>query len=227
MQRNAERVALKNVRLQYARWEDLPVDIQTTFASWAGGIWKEGRDFYQLYFYWYSVAREAASVLRASYGRSTADVWEEAYALNQFAVAYWRAKGQSRRLLELEKKLRSVLTILPDPVPPDRDRQTFFRRYYHAVSADPAAFGHFQFSVALDALQRPIEFPIALRTLISPEASDGNTIPLSPDLPMEETLPYFSVSDIGKTVSAYGLTMPEIQVICAYGPSLQFVQWDT
>ena len=147
-------------------------------------------------------------------------------AMNRFAVAFWRAKGQSLRLLELERKLRAILSILPDPVPPDRDRRTFFRRHYQEVSADPTAFAHFQFSIALENLQQPVEFPVALRTLISPDASDGNTIPLSPDIPMEETLPYFSVGDIAKTVSAYGLSMPEIQVICAYAPALQFVQWD-
>lgn len=226
MEQNKERITLENIRLQYARWEDLPSDVQTTFASWLGGKLEEGRDFFRHYFYWYNVAREVAFVLRTSYGSTSADVWEEENAMNQFAAAYWRAKGQSMRLLQLEKKLRVILSNLPDPVPPDYDRQTFFRRRYREISADPVVFGHFQFSFALVNLQQPMEFPVALRELISAAASEGNTIPLSPDIPMEETLPYFTVEDIGKTVNAYGLTLPEIQVVCAYSPALQFVQWD-
>lgn len=226
MEHKKERALLKNVRLQYARWDDLPIEVQNTFALWANGRLEEGRDFYRLYFYWYNVAREAACVLRASYGSTAADVWVEEDAMNRFAVAYWRAKGQSLRLLDLEKKLRILLANLPDPVPADQDRRAYFRRHYQEICANPTAFAYFQFRIALENLQQPIEFPTALRTLISPIASDGNTIPLSPDIPMEETLPYFSVGDIAKTVSAYGLCMPEIQVTCAYHPALQFVQWD-
>ena len=45
---------LKNIRLQYCGWEDLPGDVQDAFISFLGGERENGQAFYELYFYWFN-----------------------------------------------------------------------------------------------------------------------------------------------------------------------------
>ena len=219
------RQELTNVRLQYARWEDLPDGDQGVFTSMMGGDPQRGREFYQLYFYWYNIAHEVGHVLRTMYGRWTGNNWEEENAVNQLAVAYWRAKGETERLMTLETTLRRALSNLPDPVPPHEDRATYLNQHLQEVSNNPAAYAHYQFNMVLAALTHPLEFSTALRQWISPDANDGTTIPLSPDYPLDEELPHRTVYDLRKTMTAYSLYLPDIQIACLYSPALQFVIW--
>jgi hypothetical protein len=217
---------LKNFRLQYARWEDLPPDVQETFTSMMGGDPVEGSDFYRLYFYWYNIAHEVGHILRNLYLTSTISTWNEENAVNQFAVAFWRAKGETERLLTLEMLLRKALTHLPDPVPAQEDRATYLNNHIQAVSNEPAAYSHYQFNMVRSAMAHPIEFSQAIKTLISFDANDGATIPLQPDFPLDDELPHRTVHDLRRTLAAYGLKLPDIQIICFYTPALQFAEWD-
>jgi hypothetical protein len=219
---------MKNIRLHFSRWEDLPDESQAEFAGFAGGAPQRGRSLYELFFYWYNIPSELAHVLRRAY--STQDnlleqIWEEETAAHQVAVAFWRAKGQTRRLLELETMLRAALIHIPDPVPANEDRASYLNRNSRNLTA-PAAFAHYQFNMVLSALARPLDFSQALKKLVSPLANDGSTIPLSPDFPLDEDLPYRTVDDMHRTVHAYGLELPELQVVCMYSPTIQFVTWD-
>lgn len=217
---------IKNVRLHYARWEDLPPEVKATFAGFMGEDMEHGKAFYRLYFYWYNIAHEVSHALRFLYGTYTGKVWEEENAVNQLAVAYWRTKGQIGRLVQLETGLRQALTNLHDPVPADQDRITYLNTHYQKIGNDPAAYGHYQFSMVRAALERPMDLPNALRRFVTVDASDGATIPLSPDFPLDETLPVHLVEDIRKTLIAYGLKVPEVQAVCQVSPALQFITWD-
>lgn len=217
---------LKNIHLQYTRWDDSPAPLQDLFALMMGGDKPQGEAFYKLYFYWYYIAHELGHVLRIQYRGKPENTWEEETAAHQFAVSYWRAKGQFQLLLELESMVRRALQNLPDPVPADADRATYFNHSSEKIASDPAAFWGYQFYLTRANLQRPLDFPNALRSLLSPEASDGTTIPLAPDFPLDDDLPFRTVEDMRKTLMAYGLVLPDVQVINMYSPALQFVQWE-
>ncbi len=213
------------IKLQYARWQDLPREVQDLFISFLDGNILRGQRFYQLYFYWYNIAHEVGHVLRGAYQKDRSSMWDEEMACNQLAVAYWRAKGQSSRLLEMEREIRSILSLLPDPVPANEDRAAYFNKHFQEMGSDPAAYGHYQWSMVRSALERPLDFSQALKMLVTPAANDGSTIPLAPDLSIDENLPLRIVGDMERTLAAYGLSIPAIQVVCAYAPALQFVEF--
>ncbi len=217
---------IHNIRIHYARWQDLPPEVKATFAGFMGEGLEQGKAFYQLYFYWYNIAHEIGHTLRTLYGAASGKIWEEEMAVNQLAIAYWRAKGQMGRLLQLESGVRLALSHLADPVPADQDRVQYLNKHFQELGNNPAAYGHYQFSMVKAALERPLDFPQALRTLVTPRASDGATIPLAPDFPLDDQLPYRIVDDMRKTLAAYGLRLPEVQLVCAYAPALQFVLWE-
>lgn len=221
---------IRNIRLQFARWDDLLVEDQAQFIDFMGGTPEQGKALYELYFYWYNIPHEIAHILRTIYvptnGNLWNRIWEEETAANQIAVSYWRAKGQNVRLLHLENAIQKALVHIPDPVPANEDRAVFLNRHHQDLT-DPSSYAHYQFNMVRYALAHPIDFSHALRTLVSPMANDGTTIPLSPDFPLDEDLPYRTVDDMRKTLYAYGLELPEVQVICMYSPALQFVLWDS
>ncbi len=221
---------MKNIRLQFARWEDLPAEIQAVFVQFTIGNQQRGRALYELYFYWYNIPHEIGHVLRALYssfrGNVMDQMWEEETAVNQFAVSYWRAKGQMPRLLHLENEITQALTHIQDPVPANEDRAVYLSRHRQELSA-PASYAHYQFNMVRSAMSHPLDFSQALKKLITPQANDGTTIPLSPDFPLDADLPYRTVEDMRRTLAAYDVHLPEIQVICMYAPAIQFVTWDS
>ncbi len=218
---------LTNIRLQYTRWEDLPSETQDLFITMMNEDAVQGGDFYRLYYYWYNVAHEIGHILRNLYGTATISAWNEENAVHQFAVSFWRAKGETERLVKLETLLRRALVHLPDPVPAQENRAAYLNNNNQVVTDELAANAHFQFNMVRSALAHPIEFSQALRSLISIRANDGITIPLQPDFPLDDELPHRTVHDLRKTLSAFGLKLPDIQIICFYTPALQFAAWDS
>ncbi len=223
--------AMKNIRLQFARWDDLPPDIQAVFVQFAIGNrgdksrQERGRALYELYFYWYNIPHEIGHVLRALFSTYSGK-WDEETAVNQFAVSYWRAKGQIPRLLHLENEITQALAHIPDPVPANEDRAVYLERHHQELT-DPASYAHYQFNMVRSAMAHPLDFSQALKRLITPQANDGTTIPLAPDFPLDEDLPYRTVEDMRRTLAAYDVHLPEVQIVCMYAPAIQFVTWDT
>ena len=150
---------LYSIRLQYARWEELPSEIQAWFAGLMGSQKERGQAFYELYFYWYNIAHELGHVLRAHYGTSAIESgpWDEEIAVNNFAVAYWQARNERERLLRLGGWVREALETLEDPLPPGEERSTYFNTHYSELGTNPSAYGHYQFSMVLAALRQPID----------------------------------------------------------------------
>jgi hypothetical protein len=222
-------IPLKNIRLQFARWDDLTDEDQAQFFTFMGNDADRGRKLYELYFYWYNIPHEIAHVLRKVYLPSNGDVWEriweEETAANQLAVSYWRAKGQNARLMQLENDIRQALRNIPGTAPENEDRTAFLNRRHQDLT-DPTTYAQHQFNMVRYALARPLDLSLALKTLVSPQATNGATIPLAREFPLDEDLPYRTVDDMRRTLYAYGLRLPEIQIICMYSPALQFVLWD-
>ncbi len=220
---------MKNIRLQFTRWDDLYVEDQEQFITFMGGDAGRGQKLYELYFYWYNIPHEIAHVLRTMFIPARENlwerIWEEETAVNQIAVSYWRAKGQNERLFQLELEIQQALLNIPDPVPANEDRTVFLNRHHQDLT-DPTSYAHYQFNMVRYALAHPLDFSQALKMLVSPHANDGTTIPLSPNFPLDEDMPYRTVEDMRRTLYAYGLKLPEIQVICMYSPALQFILWD-
>ncbi len=220
---------IKNIRLQFTRWDDLPAEVQSQFASFMGDDPNAGQALYEHYFYWFNIPHQIGHVLRRLYQNQSENMWgklwEEDMAANQLAVSYWRAKGHTSRLFHLENQISEALRHIPDPVPASEDRTVYINRNREKMD-DPVVMVHYQFNMVRSAVTRPLEFPHALRKLVSSRTSDGITIPLSRDFPLDEDLPYRTVNDMQKTLQAYGLELPDIQVICMYSPAIQFIAWD-
>lgn len=220
---------IKNIRLQFARWDDLPAEMQSLFAFFMGGDVSAGQTLYENYFYWYKIPHGISHVLRRLYFTCSDSMWnqmwEEENAANQLAVAYWMAKDRKNRLFQLESQITQALQHIPDPVPASEDRIVYMNHNPEKMD-DPVVQLYYQFNMVRSALSRPLDLSYALRELVSPRSSDGITIPLARDFPLDEDLPYRTVNDMQKTLFAYGLELPNIQVVCMYSPAIQFVTWD-
>lgn len=171
---------MKNIRLQYSVWADLPADFQALFTQWNGGEPAHGQTFYELYFYWFDIPHEMAHVLRERYGATDPHRWRDEVAVNTFAVAYWQARGESERLRKLHMLVNQVLSQLQDPTPPGADQADYFDQNYLELAQNPPAFGFYHFSMVLAALNRPLDWQQALRTLITPEAKDAAPLTRQP-----------------------------------------------
>jgi len=72
------------------------------------------REFYTHYTIWNGTVHEMGHILRWHYGTESSDrdPWAEETAVNDLAVAYWRARGETERLAYFECQGR--LTFDPD-----------------------------------------------------------------------------------------------------------------
>lgn len=219
---------LKNTRLQYACWEDLPADIQTWFASLMGNRPERGKGFYELYFYWYNITHELGHVLRAYYGTGTVESrpWDEEIAANHLAVAYWHARNEDERLSLLGDWVREARATLPDPLPPGEERSRYFNTHYVELGSNPPAYGHYQLGMLLEVLEQPMNLQQALGSLVTPEVREGTLANPPTDVVVDSDLPHRTVNDMREHLAAYGVKLPELQVVCSYSPMIQFVQWD-
>lgn len=217
---------LKSVRIQYAMWEQLPPDIQAWFAGIMGNQKERGRAFYELYFYWYNLAHELGHVLQAAYGTAPASSFDAETTVNQFAVAYWHACHENDRLSQLGQWVREALASLEDPVPSGEDRSAYFDTHISELVKNPGAYGHYQFTMVLAVLEHPMSLLHALRTLGTPDVTEGKSVTQSPYSAVDADLPYRIVDDLREVLALYGVNLPEVQVLCAYSPMIQFVRWD-
>ncbi len=217
---------LENVRVQFARWDQLPPDIQAWFAGLVGNQMERARSFYELYFYWYNIAHELGHVLQATYDAAAPSSFGEETSVNQFAVSYWYAGNESERLLQLGQWVREALGTLRDPVPADEERSAYFDAHVAELVKDPAAYGHYQFGMVLAALRQPMDLFHALRTFVTPEATQGQQKTQSAYPSVDADLPHRIVDDTRRVLVTYGVSLPDVQVVCAYSPMIQFVRWD-
>lgn len=217
---------MRNIRLQYAAWADLPADFQSLFIHWLGDDPARGQAFYELYFYWFNIAHEVAHVLREQYGATDRHHWRDEVAVNTFAVAYWGARGESERLRQLSESIGLLLSQLQDPTPSGAIPADYFDQYYSELAQDPPAFGYYHFSMVSAALAQPLSWPEALRTLITPDIVEAAPLAAEPYPAISVDLPPRIVRDLRADVKPYGLHLPEIQITCAFAPELQFVVWD-
>jgi len=217
---------MKNIRLQYSPWEDMSAEIQGLFIEWMDNAPQKGQSFYELYFYWYNIPHELGHILRGYYSSRGDTNWQEENAVNSFAVAYWKARGESNRLQQFRQLVRSAFRKLADPVPIGEDRSSYLDEHYGELASVPSAYGHFQFSMVLNALEEKQNFIQALHSLITTQAIE--TIPphSTPYPEITSDLPYQIVSDMRNYLAAYKVELPDIEVVREFSPNLQFVTWD-
>jgi hypothetical protein len=110
-----------------------------------------------------------AHVLREQHGATDRHRWrDEEVAVNTFAVAYWRARGESERLRQLAERIGLLLSQLEDPTPPSAIPADYFDQHYPELAQNPPAFGYYHFSMVSATLPQPLSWSEALRTLITP-----------------------------------------------------------
>ena len=217
---------MKNARIQYTSWEEMPAEIQAVFVGMMENDAERAQTFFELYFYWFVPAHEVAHVLRGYYSTSDSRHWNEETACNSFAVAYWKTRGETKRLLDLREFVHEAHGSLADPVPHDESRSEYFDTHYRELGSNPSAYGHYQFSMLLTALEEQVSLIEALRTFITPQASE--TVPPSTNSypVIRPNLPVQIVRDMYDYLAPYGVDLPEIQVIRSYSPNIEFVNWD-
>ena len=114
--------------LHYMAWEDMTADFRAT-------VFPDedlGRPFFTHAFYWHGTVHEMAHILRWHYGTSSANPWDEETAVNDFSMAYWRARGEEARLASFGSLVRHALSTSTNPVPVGEDPAMWFQQHYNA-----------------------------------------------------------------------------------------------
>jgi hypothetical protein len=217
---------MKNIRLQYTSWEEMPSEAQALLAQWMSDDAERGRTFYELYFYWYNISHELGHVLRAHYGTSDSSPWGEETAVNEFAVAYWKGRGEAERLSYLRELVSDAFRRLEDPVPRDENRSSYFDAHHSELGSNPPAYGYYQFSMVFTALDRQLEIGQALHTLITPQAYAAIPPRTAPYSVVNADLPPRIVRDMRDYLAVYGVGLPGMQIVRSFSPMIQFVDWD-
>jgi hypothetical protein len=205
--------------LHYTAWEDMTAD----FRAAVFGDEELGRPFFTHYFYWNGTVHEMGHILRQHYGTTSTNPWEEETAVNDFAAAYWRARGEDERLAHFASLVRRALNTLPDPVPEGEDPAVWFQEHYD----DPMpilAYGYFQEQMVLAAQAKQLDLATVLRTLITPTAIAGVLNRPEPYPTLHADLPFQIVDDMRSFLAPYGVELPAMRVIREVSASgIQFV----
>lgn len=217
---------MKNIRLQYTIWEEMSTEIQGFFMELMDNDLNRAQFFYELYFYWYNIAHEIGHILRGYHSSRSNIRWQEENAVNSFAVAYWKARGELERLGQVRQFVHSAFIKLEDPVPDGEERSSYFDEHYRDLVSNPPAYGHFQFSMVLNALEEQWTFAQALQGLITPQAVEAPYPRSKPYPEITSDLPYQIISDMRRYLVGYGVELPEIEVVRSFSPNLQFVTWE-
>jgi len=217
---------MKNIRLQFTSWEEMPGEVQALFIKWMDNDPQKAQSFYELHFYWFNIPHELGHILRGYYSSRGDTHWQEENAVNSFAVAYWNARGESDRLQQCRQLVHSAYSQLDDPVPKGKDRSSYFDKHYRELGSNPSAYGHFQFSMVLNALEEEQNFIQALHGLITPQAIEAIPPNSMPYPEISSDLPYQIVNDMRNYLAVYKVELPDIKVIRAFSPMIQFVNWD-
>lgn len=217
------------VCLHYALWDGLPAEVRAVFADLMGGDPEMARDFYRLYFYWFNVAHEMAHVLIAKYGAETlspGSAWQEEQAVNDFAAAYWRHRGQGDRLRRLGKLVEGALSRMVDPVPPGQSAEAFFDQNYLQLAQNPQHYGFFQFSFVQAALGKQMDLYTALHTLICPDAVLATPQQRLQYFEIDDQLPAAIIQDLRDCLKPFGVLLPPVAVRADAGSMIQYVEMD-
>lgn len=217
---------MRNIRLQYAGWDDLPPDFQAFFHFMLGADTARGRTFYELYYLWFNIPHEIAHVLREKYGTTDDTHLADEIAVTAFAVAYWRQRGETQRLSQLAEMLRGILKHLPDPLPDGYDRGAYFEDYYDKLVASATRFCHYMFSMALAAIDAPAVWLDVLRAVITPTAQEAPSPIVGPYASINTLLPRQIVADMDEFLAPHGIEMPPITLGCGFEGQLQFATWE-
>lgn len=217
---------MQNIRLQYTSWKEMPSEIHAFFVRLVDGRAEVGQTFYELYFYWYNVAHELGHILRGQYGKDSNSHWTEETVVNQFAVAYWREQGEAERLALLRRLVSDAYSRLEDPTPRGESRAAYFDANYSELTTNPNAYAFYQFGMVLSALDDRLDFFQALLTFIMPQAREAPPRFATPYTNIHPDLPPRIVNDMRENLALYGIDLPEIHVVRAFSPMVQFVDWD-
>lgn len=216
---------MKNIRLHYASWDQLPPEFQAFFHFLLGADTVRGRTFYELYYLWFNVPHEIAHVLREQYGNTSTSQWQEENAVSAFAADYWRQRGETQRLSALSEMLQAIVKHLPDPVPAGRDRGEYFDMRYDKLVNSATGFSQYLFSMALNAITARRAWLESLR-MLNPVAHNADPPPVGPYAAINPELPRQIVSDMRDYLRPFGVKVPDIEFECTFGYQLQCVTWD-
>ncbi len=218
--------------LQFARWPELTNELRLFFLGIQGGESDDAIDFYELFYYWFSVPGQVCRLLRSFYGTATASHWQEEKAGAELSAAYWQARGDQDLCRALTRRLDEACFRMKDPFPTGQDRSAVFDASYDEllaepeVLAEPKVYCYTQYSLALRALGRPMDLVEALRTLVTVAAREPEALAAPRRLDVDGDLPFLIVDEMRERLPAYGVEVPPMRVLSAFTPALELVAWE-
>ncbi len=187
---------------------------------------QKARNFFELYFYWFNIAHQCGHILRKYHGTISESRWVDEDATNQFAVAYWHAFGETARLEELAHLISDARRLLPNPILPDQDPSTYFDAHYEEFTSNLPAQTYLQFTWVMHALDEAPEFSQVLRSQMTEEALAVEPAPPLSYPEIQVGLPLRIIPDMRQMLARYRVRLPEVAVICAPSPEIQFVSFE-
>lgn len=218
---------MEHVTLHYATWEQVPYELQDWFIKMLGGDLDWARRFYELYFYWYSIPFEMGLILRTRYRSNEKDEihdrWQDEKLMHEFAVAYWRQRGERQRLADLEQLAIPVISNYQSPVPLNSTPE-YYNQNYAQLRSEIRKLGYFQLSFFLSALRKNIDFYTAIKTAIYPDAVQPYYTGPLPYRELDADLPSRIVADMRRYLKPYGVELPPTSLVVESTPFIQFVE---
>ena len=114
--------------------------------------------YFDLYFHWYNLVHEIGHCIVEKQGAVMSKVREEMF-VNELAVGFYRAVGESGRLDELREKLEQILGSMPAPMPEGEAFTDFYERIWGSdLLNNVMIYGYFQLNSVLMALRSARDF---------------------------------------------------------------------
>lgn len=212
----------------YASWNQLKDHDRMFFQDIVGGSLSEAQVFYNRYFLTYNLIHEAFHGLRALYGLCSITnginelFYQEEAIVNILAIAYW--KEQSPDLVaKLESQLTSILSRLEDPTPKDSSPEKYILEQMQMGDFDPRAYGYYQFSMVMDAINQNLSLEEALVTYLGNPHADAIEVDITLEDLVPRELPDHIVSHFLHKMTVMGYEVPAIRLVNQYFPYIQFI----
>ena len=178
---------------------------------------------FDLYFHWYNLVHETGHCLVERYGVKMSPVQEEMF-VNEFAVAYYRHIGETKRLEELKSILVNTIDSMPSPVPENEDFISYFESIWGTEALmNVMTYGYFQLNSVIEAIKQEKDFSTVIAVL-GADLKQAEIIKNDADITSSNAV-IFLKSAI-ENLKAWGLDVPEIKLELVDNPMIQCAQND-
>lgn len=175
--------------------------------------------FFDLYFHWYNIIHETGHCLVEKYNAKMSGVDEEMY-VNSFAVAYYRYIGDTKRLSELQERLKRILGNIPAPMPEGESFTEFYERIWNTEQLNNVMiYGYFQLNSVLEALNNEERLNDVLKKIGIDMIDLSSKTICNAQISSENTELFFGKAR--EDLMTMGINVPEIRIELVDDPMIQ------